>query len=334
MKTRLNISLIFCCTLIIFGIEVKAQKNAVQYLDFGLSNARALTEAYLEPYAGMANANMTAGWNMSPRVLRKGRFSIHYFSNQSLSKSNMELFNLAQLIESNALSGVTLNNPEVYHAPTSIYRFKEGQERPALNYNEETTTVPNGEDLSYIQMHSLAASIGISLNTDISIRFTPPLEYTNLGKAQMWGLGIKHSLIPYFGFMQKHPFLETSILVNYTQLNSSQNISYQQQSKQSLELNGTSISGRLLIGAHFSVVDFFGSIGYGQQSSDINFKGTYTDIPEETGPIVDPISLSYDLSGIEYEAGIQLRVYFINVQASYAYSNYGVVSLGAGISFR
>jgi hypothetical protein len=328
------IFILICCLITLITQSIKAQKNAVQYLDFGLANAEVLTKAYLDPLSNMVDANLNAGWNMSPRVMRKGRFSIHYFSNQSLAKSNKELFNMARLIDNKQLSGVTLVNPQVSNAPTAIFRFKEGQELPALNYNGENITVPNGEDISNIRMHSLSATVGISFNTDISIRFSPPLEYADLGKSHMWGLAIKHSLIPYFNFLQKHPFLETSLMVSYSQLKSSYNISYKEQSNQSLDLDGKSITGRFLIGAHFNVVDLFGSIGYGSRSNDISFIGSYNDIPDQNAGIKDPIALKYDLSSMEYEAGIQVRIYFINLQASYAYGNYGVVSLGAGISFR
>ncbi len=334
MRKYNSIQVILCTVFILLGISIHAQKNAVNYLDFGVANAEVLTRAYLDPFAGMADANLTSGWNMSPRVMRKGRFSVHYFSNQSLAKSNKELFNIAQLIESNQLSGITLQNPQVFNAPSAIYRFKEGQDLPALNYGGETITVPNGEEINNLQMHSISATVGISFNTDISVRFSPPLEYSRLGKSHMWGVGVKHSLIPYFSFMQKHPFLETSVMLSYSQLKSSNDISYQGQNDQSLELAGKALSARLLIGTHFNIVDLFGSIGYGSRSSDLTFKGSYANIPEQSNNINDPIKLNYDLSAVEYEAGIQLRLYFINLQASYTYSNYGMVSLGAGISFR
>ncbi|MCU4164102.1 DUF6588 family protein [Carboxylicivirga caseinilyticus] len=318
--------------LFVIGHKTEAQTQVVDYLNYGIDNAQVLSGLYLQPYAGMLNSTLIGGWNMSPRVLRPGRFNVQFFYNQSFSNGNKLLY-IDQLIESNQLSGVSLENTNINTAPTAVYNYPGIQERPVLVYNETATMVPNGKEIKTLGLPLVSASVGISMNTDLSIRIAPPLKNTNIGEAFMWGIGLKHSLIPYFRFMQKHPFLEASLMGNYSQITTSSDIIYNDPSGQTLEMTGKNISGKFLMGAHFTVVDIYGSVGYSNRTIDSSFKGTYTDIPGETSSISDPITNNYDFSAMEYELGAQVRIYFFNLQTSYSYSDFGMISLGAGISF-
>lgn len=318
--------------LIVIGCShAIAQTQVSDFLNYGLSNARALSEPFLEPYANMIDASMMSGWNRSPRVLRPSRFSVHYFHNQSFLGSS-QFIDVAKMITNQQLSGVSLQDPDVFRSPTAVYKSPEILERPTLIYNETPITMPNGEDMEHLSMPVIAATMGTPFSTDVSIRVTLPLDYTYLGKSFMWGVGIKHSLIPYFRFMQKHPFLETAIMASYSQLDASDDLSYQGQTSQSLDITGKIISGRLLFGAHFNVVDLFGSVGYSNRTSNIGLKGEFSNIPGQTESISNPLSFDYDFSAIEYEAGVQVRIYFINLQASYTYSKRSMISLGAGVT--
>ncbi|MBS2100204.1 DUF6588 family protein [Carboxylicivirga linearis] len=330
MKKLLTYS---CIILLgVTGLKVKAQTQVVDFLNYGVDNAQVLSNLYLQPYAGMINSTLIGGWNMSPRVLRPGRFTLHFFYNQSFSNGN-KLYDLNNLIETNQLTGVTLLNANNYNAPTAVYNYPSIQDRPELIYNEATTMVPNGKEIKTLGLPLISASVGVSANTDVSIRIAPPLNNTNIGDTFMWGVGLKHSLIPYFRCLQKHPFLEASLMATYSQINTSSDISFNSQTNQTLEMDGTNISGRFLMGAHFTIVDIYGSIGYSKRTIDSSFKGTYTDIPGETSAVTDPFINEYDFSNMEYEFGAQVRIYFLNLQTSYTFSNFGMVSLGAGVSF-
>jgi len=129
--------------LLIWSKDIHSQTQVVEYLNYGLNNAQVLSKSYLKPYAGLVDANLTSGWNMSPRVLRPGRFSIHFFNNQSFSGSS-ELTDLAQMINNNELSNLSIEDGKVFKAPTAVYKYPDIQDRPAMSYNGgEAITVPN-----------------------------------------------------------------------------------------------------------------------------------------------------------------------------------------------
>ncbi|MCU4176599.1 DUF6588 family protein [Carboxylicivirga sp. N1Y90] len=310
-----------------------AQKNIVDYLNYGVQNAQVLSKTYLHPYAGMIDANLNGGWNSSPSVLRTGRFTLRYVHNQSYSKSADQITDLNSMIESGKLTDISLNNPEVYRAPTAVHRFLTGQELPTLSYLGQDNDVPNGEDISSLQLPMISFAIGIPWGTEINLKLTPPIEYNQLGKTLLWGAGVKHSLVPYFKFLQKYPFLETSLMLTYTQLNANSEVSYEQQKNQSLDVNSSVISGRFMLGFVFHSFNLYGSAGYGSHNTTIDLLGDYTGIVGETSTISDPLKMEYDFSGAEYEAGVQVNLYFLSLQASYHYSNYSAVSLAAGITF-
>jgi len=326
----LNLCLVFLMHL------VQAQESVVQYLDVGTKNATVLSESYLYPYASMIDATLLGGWNMSPRVQRSGKFTVHVFVNQGFRESGDNLMNIGDKIDKGQLNGITLKDPSQINAATATFKLKSGQGRPVMIYQGNEVATPNGADISALRLPSMSFSIGIPSGTEISAKFTPPMDYPDLGKTLQWGLGVKHSIKNYLALLRNAPYLEAAVMGTYANFRAESTVSYHDQTRQSLVVNGSALSGRFIMGLHFNKADIYGSVGYGSRKSDFTLSGTYEDVPDEGGGVIsvsDPVRNAYDFSGMEYEAGIQLRLYFLNLQVGYAFSNYSMVSMGAGISF-
>jgi len=315
---------------------VQGQEGVEQYLDVGIANATVLSDSYLYPYASMVDATLIGGWNMSPRVQRSGKFTLHVFLNQGFRESGDNLMNIGDMIDNGQLEGITLKDPGQSHAATAPFKLKSGQGRAVMIYQGNEVLTPNGKDMGTIRLPYISFSIGVPAGTEISVKFTPPMDYTDIGEALQWGLGVKHSIKNYLGFFRNSPYLEAAVMGTYANLNTESSLSYHDQTGQSLIVNGSALSGRMIMGLHFNRADIYGSVGYGSRKSDFTLSGTYEDIPDDQGGFksaTDPVVIDYNFSGMEYEAGIQLRLYFLNLQVSYAFSNYSMVSVGAGISF-
>jgi len=240
------------------------------------------------------------------------------------------------MIDNGYLDGISLKDPGQNNAPTAPFKLKSGQGRPVMIYQGNEVQVPNGKDMGTIRLPSISFSIGIPAGTEISAKFTPPMDYADLGESLQWGLGVKHSVKNYLALFRNSPYLEAAVMGTYANLSTESSLSYHDQTGQSLIVNGSALSGRMILGLHFNKADIFGSIGYGSRKSDFTLSGTYEDIPDDQGGFesaTDPVTIDYNFSGMEYEAGIQLRLYFLNLQVAYAFSHYSMVSVGAGISF-
>lgn len=336
MKLMRTIILIILLLFVFSALKTYSQKEVVNYLDVGVANANVLSDQYLYPYAGMIDATLLGGWNKAPRVQRVGKFTVHAFLNQGFRESTDNLMNIGDMINSGELSSVTLVNPAISNAPTAPYKLKTGQERPILLYQGNQVEVPNGDDMGSIQLPALSFSIGLPAAMELMVKLTPPLDYSNLGETMLWGVGIKHSLKDYLALFRNTPYIEAALLANYSSLNTDNEVSYKSQKGQRLISKGSAASGHLLLGLHFNKADIYGSVGYGLRNHNFRLSGTFSEVPDGEGGVVavkDPVEIDYDFSGLEYEVGLQIRLYFLNLQAGYALSNYSMVSVGAGISF-
>jgi hypothetical protein len=101
------------------------------------------------------------------------------------------------------------------------------------------------------------------------------------------------------------------------------------------EMNATTIQG--LISKKFSVVTFYGGIGYNIAKSNLAMKGLY-DLNDD-GDTADayeknPVTLNFAASGMRMTAGMRLKLAVFTFHADYTLQKYKCFSAGFGISVR
>ncbi|NPA37494.1 MAG: hypothetical protein GXO47_11670 [Chlorobi bacterium] len=329
MRRRITAIPIFFA--LISGQNIFSQKDVTGFMEYGLNNARVLSEQYLMPQNKMISNLLSEGWFVTAKVHHPGGFDIKAGINYVFTPSADYLFNVGDMIKSGILPGVTLAENSVAIAPTVSKRFLQGQNRPALEYAGNTAEMPNGSDLNSILSPVITASVGVALNSEISFRYMIPLEDDNYGKATMYGAAFKHSLKSYLPFLRHTPFLQMAIAGNYSVYETSTGVSYHNQPDQKLNIESTGYGGKFITGMDFPSFGFTGTVGYAVSESTFSLEGTFNDVPGES-ILNSPELVSYSENYIDISLGVFFRFYNFRINASYSNGLYSIMN--AGISFE
>ncbi len=317
--------------ILVFYQVATAQKDVTEFLNYGLGNAKVLSEQYLMPQSKMVENSFSNGWFATAKVHKFGGIDIQAGVNYVFVSAGDLLFNVKDMVDAGALPGITLADGSVTQAPTVSNEFLQGQGRPQLIYDGVTTEMPNGSGYSSMLSPIVGVTIGISLNTEIAFRYMLPNGDSNSGDVTMYGVALKHSLKNYLPFVRRTPYLQLALTGNYSSYKSSLDVSYNSQPGQELNADATGYGGGMIIGMDFPVFGFMGSVGYATSESTFTLDGTFSDIPGEAD-ILSPELATYSNGYINYGAGMFFRLYRFRISANYSYGLYSMLS--AQIAFE
>ncbi len=311
--------------------NVNAQNAVTGFLDYGLSNAKVLSEEYLMPQSKMVSSALIADFQSTAGVKHLGGIDLKIGVNYAFVPTADYLFNVEDMISENLLTGITLADGSVVKAPTVAKRFLQGQGRPRLNYNGEVSEMPNGSDYSSMLSPVVGLSVGLSLNTEIGFSYMLPNGDDNSGNVTMFGVNIKHSLKNYLPFIRRTPFLQMALTGSYSKYSSTTDVSYKDQTGQELSIDATGYGGGLLVGMDFPVFGFTGKVGYYMTQNTFTLDGTFTDIPTD-GTVQSPELFTAEEGFMDFGVGMFFRFYRFRLSANYSYGLYS--ALNAGIAFE
>ncbi|NQX80546.1 MAG: hypothetical protein HRT66_00925 [Flavobacteriaceae bacterium] len=188
--------------------------------------------------------------------------------------------------------------------------------------------------------------IGVVYNTDIIIRYMPTIgdEYS----VGLWGIGIKHDILQHFGFVDKVPFLNVSVLAAMTNLTFEADLEDSDEaagSDQKFEMTTKAYTVQLLASINIPVISVYVGVGYAGGTTDFALKGTYetayyldnplTNVEEKySTTATDPVSFSSDISGMRATVGARLALGPIKFFGDYTMQEYNTVTVGMSISIR
>jgi len=331
MMMKIMKKYIIALFILVLHQAVIAQKDVTSFLNFGVDNAKILSEQYLMPQSKMVENSFSRGWFTTAKVHKLGGLDIQVGVNYVFVSAGDFLFNVKNMVSAGTLPGIALAEGSVEQAPTVSNEFLQGQKLPQLVYNEVTTDMPNGSGYSSMISPLVGITVGISLNTEIAFRYMLPNGDSNSGDVTMYGAALKHSLKNYLPFVRRTPYLQLAVTGNYSSYTSSLNISYKSQSGQELKADATGYGGGVIVGMDFPVFGFMGSVGYAVSESTFTLKGTFSDIPGESDA-TSPMLAEYSSGYINYGAGIFFRLYRFRISANYSYGLYSM--LNAQIAFE
>jgi len=310
---------------------IKAQKDVTGFLNYGLNNAKVLSQSYLLPQSRMISSALTADFESTARVKHLGGVDLKAGINYSFTPTSDFLFDVQEMISAGMLKDVTLAAGSVIKAPTVAKRFLHGQERPSLEYAGAESEMPNGSDYNSMLSPVVSVSVGIALNTEIGFNYMLPLGDENTDDATMYGVTLKHSLKNYLPFLRHTPFLQMAIAGNYSKYSSSTAVSYHGQTGQKLTVDAAGYGGGLIVGMDYPVFGFTGNVGYSVTKNSFALDGTFTDVPED-GVVESPELTTYDDGFVNFGVGMFFRVYHFRLSANYTYGLYS--ALNAGIAYE
>lgn len=197
--------------------------------------------------------------------------------------------------------------------------------------------------------------IGLIKHTDIKLRYFPKTNFGNKGNGDdqvgigIFGIGVQHEFTHYLPFAKKIPFLHLSALAAYSNtkvdyspdMTNAGNTVTSTDGKISYAIS--SFSFQAIASVKFSLLEIYGALGYTTGKSDIDVKGTYkatynTGYPppndKVSSTVTNPISLSYNVSGLSNTWGVRLNLAFLKIYGDYTIAKYNGISAGIAFSFR
>jgi hypothetical protein len=261
-------------------------------------------------------------------------FDVTFSVMNSVAPSSAESFDVSAL----GLSNFEIQDGSFKIAPTVAGDMNEA-EIPTLEPNATggeygSFTMPNGSGNDKLPLPMLQAAVGLPFHTEIMARVVPKMKFGDAGEVSVLGFGLKHSLKNYIPVVKRVPFLQMSVLAGYTSFNSVTAIPGTDDvevTNGELAISSGAFTTRVLVGANFPVIALYTGVGYGSTNSDFDVNGRYS----VSGVVIDdPLSLGYKTSGIDFNAGLRLRLGFLALHADYTVGDYSVLTAGVGISIR
>lgn len=344
-------------TLLLFSFLVIQVSKAQDLGDIILAadDASKLTENYIRPVVNGMMYSMNGGWYSTAKTHKKFGFDITIEANASFVPKADEIF---QFIQSDYAYS-TLPNGE-----TSLPTVMSGDETETtvevrVPYDGNTYKVASfqmpggiGGDIpgNAVPAPMVQLGFGLPFHTDIKVRYVPTLNFDDDVEAKLFGLGLQHDLMQYFGPLDKLP-LSISVLAAFTQMKVAYKINDDNPSDEIAITNGEGAfkmntwTVQALGSLDFKIITLYAGLGYNNGKSSIKIKGDYDltyDVEDSNGNTVgtvnesisDPVNLNFDANGVRSTLGARLNLGFFKIFGDYTLQKYNTVSAGIAFSFR
>lgn len=353
MKNR-SFLISLCLSFIIIVLPAKVNSQSISEILSNLSSDAA-TE-YVKPGVTSFGANMTGGWfsgvpsatiagiHAKIRLIAVGSF----FSNDQkrFATEGRFRYNFLQVDEILEASGFAPSNTPEYEqiknellsqewivkfdGPTIIGGSNDylHVEFPGYEYNgetigsfDQTVTEVNGflDGISFLPNPAIQLDVGTVAGTNFSFRYFPEIDFKNLGKTYLWGLGLLHN--PGLWFEEPLP-IDLSIGFYY------QNMKVGDVFKNNAYSVGLYISKELGM-----IISFEPYAGLTYESSETNVHYTFNyDTP--VGPV--NTNLDIDLEGenvVGFVLGGNLNLAVFSINFDFKFAEISTMSAGIGFGF-
>lgn len=337
--------------LCLVTITSKAQ-DIDALLAAGTDNAERFANDYLAPGTNGLMHSMNANWFNSGKAKPLGGFEISIIANAASVEDENKFF-LMDIADYNSpgqdfdiefadgsstkmvATALGENDPSI----DIIVRYDDplnpGEDRDA----EEIITLPSGigeASANLLPTAFLQGALGLSKGIEIKARFVPKIETDDVS-LNMYGAGLQ---------VEFTKWLPTDVLpvaisglVAYTHLDGSYNLTESSGingENQRLENDTNTWLYQLIASTKFSVINFYGGLGYIKGTSESDLLGTYivNDGPFFTETITDPFSVSSEVASVRGTIGAKLKLGFFRLNAEYHLSEFNTFSAGINFGFR
>jgi hypothetical protein len=286
MKRYLLFFCILFCSSALFAQDIEDLLS-----NYGDENAY----GYLEPLSEVFSADLNSGWFRDAHVNRmKFQLYIGLVSTTGMIKNSQKTF------EATSVYGGTVEAPTIFGSNDPVR-----VERP----NGLAENYPGGMGMKILPLAVPQLSIGGLYGTEVSFRYYAMDLSDDVGKMDMFGWGIRHSVSQYFDA------LPVDIAVGYY------NLSFKLGDYVDSKLGLIVAQGDYSLG----ILDFYGGFGYEMNKMDIEYT---TD--EETNT---KVTHNFENNPFRFIAGVNLNLGVFKLHGDYNISKTSVFSLGMGLGF-
>lgn len=288
---------------------VNGQHDISRFFSLGsgaIKDIETLTGAYLSPLGKGLSTTLSSGWNNTAEVHRKFGFDLSIGFTLTTVPEIDRKFNL-----NDYKWEILFYDRSAYLKPLSpTIAGKQDILIPIgvrLSDNlkiENMISMPQGMSLNTLGLPIVQLGVGLIGGTDVQMRFMPPLNFSDYGRINILGFGVKHNFKQWIPVVNKLPF-DASFIVNYAFVNtvfsrieffptkfieidnqyidtpllplieSASRIKAEYYNKQELLFNMNSLTTGLMVSKKFLFATVFGSIGYNWGGSQIKLAGPY-----------------------------------------------------------
>lgn len=370
--------IISCFTLVLLisffhAPDAKAQlEDSGDFINAGIDDANLLFQNYLEPFGKGFGAGLNSGWVQSAKSHGVLGFNLSFRINASLVPDVDQSFDVTSLalqrLEYANDQGDTPITPTLSGSNLEGPRMIAQREVPLPGGSETVTladfNMPPGIGIAVVPAPVIQAGIGIIKDTELTLRYLPPVSMPFDGSVNLLGGSIKHGINQWIPGGNLFP-VDLSVMAGYTSLTMDVSMNIDPEvnqftrnpyenapetwENQSLDFESNGFTAMILAGKNLPIIAFYGGVGIESSTTSIITSGSYPvtvdDNPENsefdpTRPLVvqrhdDPINLEYDgANSLRALMGMRLRLGFLSINADYTLANYPIASVGLGISFR
>ncbi len=323
-----------------FAFQAKAQDDIDKFLGESVEDGEKLIGAYISPAIKAFSLGMNQGWYNTAKPHKVAGVDLTFTGSLMKVPSSEQLFNVNAL----GLSDISLVDGSGKlksdgNIPTIL-----GPDTPPTFSLNSTIGDPSddfqgpggldlGSDVKFLKNKMPAAMLqlgfGLPKGTDIKLRLVPKVDVGD-GKFNLFGIGVMHDVKQYIPGIKNLPF-DLSAFIGYTKMKLDVQLDASSNPDQRgiFEVKSTTIQG--LISKKFSVVTFYGGLGYNIAKSNLAMQGTY----DIGGTMVkNPIDLSFAASGMRATAGMRLKLAVFTFHADYTLQKYNALTAGFGINVR
>ncbi|CAN5583406.1 hypothetical protein BH23BAC1_BH23BAC1_38490 [soil metagenome] len=286
---------------IIFFLLSVAPLSAQELEDLFTRYSSEQSKGYAQPLADVVGANMNSGWYRNA-VVNRQKFQLY-----------IGLVGLVGLIPEKQKS-FTATTPEYFNptktveAPT-IFGPTEGVR--VQGANGTSYTFSGGAGMNILPLAVPQISLGGILGTEVSFRFFAFNINDDVGKIDVFGWGIRHSISQYFA----NPALD--LAVGY--YNTSFNFTDIAKSRSGIfSLQGSYRAG---------ILEFYGGPGYETSSFDLSYD-------RSAGDQTERVNLSLDgINKLRMTLGLGLNLGALKLNVDYNLSRQSTLAAGIGLGF-
>ncbi len=321
----------------------KAQSDIDALLAAGVEDAQRFANDYLMPGTDGLMHSMNANWFNTAEAKPLGGFEISVVVNASSVKNENKMFNLNTADYSN----VSFEDG----SPSKMVSTVLGENDPAIlvevEYDDpifgnqtETIELPSGIGSSSANLLPTAfiqGALGLSQGIELKARFVPKIDTDDVALS-MYGAGLQFEMTKWLP-ADKYMPVAISGLVAYTHLNGEYDLtesSIIDGENQRIENATNTWLFQLVASTKLPVINFYGGLGYIKGTSESDLLGTYrvTDGVLFSEEIVDPFSVSSEVSSVRGTVGTKLKLGFFRLNAEYHLSEFNAFSVGINFGFR
>ncbi|MFV9550174.1 DUF6588 family protein [Algibacter sp. PT7-4] len=324
-------------------ITLKAQSDIDALLAAGVEDAERFANDYLAPGTDGLMHSMNANWFNTADAKPLGGFEISVIVNAASVKDEHKMFNL------NVADYNNISFPD--SSPSKSVATVLGENDPAVFVEVEYEDPIFGSQTQTIELPSgigdgsgnllptafLQAALGLSKGIEVKARFVPKIDTDDVSLS-MYGAGLQVEFTKWLPADKLLP-VAVSGLVAYTHLDGSYDLTESSGidgENQHIENNTNTWLFQLIASTKLPVINFYGGLGYIKGTSESDLLGTYrvTNGVITSDPIVDPFSVSSEVTSVRGTIGTKLKLGFFRLNAEYHLSEFNAFSVGINFGFR